>query len=128
MRILILLIFFTMMGCSRTPLELQSVKNSYTLDSLSLEQGFNSYVKSVFLDEESIEAGRISFADGDSADYWFKTHHATNDAGYTLFVFSDEKELLMEGWFCCEVHLPKNQLNDKNELIRFIEEHSGIRP
>lgn len=117
-----------MVGCSQTVSNLRETKNDHPISSLELEVGYNEYVHRAFLKEEKIECGRIGFADGDYADYWFQSHHMTDDAGYTLFAFSDGKEKVMEGWFCCEVQLPEEQLKNKNELMLFIAKHHGVWP
>ena len=117
-----------MVGCSQTISTLREAKNEHPISGLELEDGYNEYVRRAFLMEEKIECGRIRFADSDYADYWFQSHHMTDDAGYTLFTFSDGKDKTMEGWFCCEVQLPEEQLKDKNELMAFIAEHDGFQP
>ena len=115
-------------GCNQTVSSLRKAMKAHPIPTLELEQGFNTYVSRSFLKEEKIECGRIIFQDDDYADYWFKSHHISDDSGYTLFVFTDGKETVMEGWFCCEVQLPRKQLMNKHELIAFVKEHDGNRP
>ena len=117
-----------MVGCSQTVWNLREAKNEHPISGLELEVGYNEYVRRAFLQEEKIECGRIRFADGDYADYWFQSHHMTDDAGYTLFAYSEGKEKVMEGLFCCEMQLPEEQLKNKNELKAFIAEHDGFQP
>ncbi|PXA03330.1 hypothetical protein DDZ13_12980 [Coraliomargarita sinensis] len=127
-RILTALVCLAFVGCSATVQELKQTRERHPPEKLSLKPGYNDYVKRHFLEEEKVECGRIFFANGDYADYWFKSHHLTKDAGFTYFVFSDDKAKIMEGWFCCEVQLPHDQLSNKHALIAFIEKHDGMVP
>jgi hypothetical protein len=94
---------------------------------LKLERAFNEYVRRAILDDGT-EVGVITFRDGSSARYWFRSHHLTGDEGFTLFRLSDGTEISLRGYFCCEVQLPEEQLGSLDDLRAFIREHNGVSP
>ena len=115
-------------GCGRDCRKyLNEVSKQFDPAKLELNQGFNTYVRRTHT-EKGVELGYIVFADGDRAKFWFWSHHLSGDMGCTLFEFSDEKRIYMDGWFCCEVQLPETQLKSKAELKAFIHEHNGMSP
>ncbi|NOU36944.1 MAG: hypothetical protein HOO88_09270 [Kiritimatiellaceae bacterium] len=129
MRTLLLIAFAVILtGCaSRSQREVARVSVASDPASLSLERGYNDYVRRAIL-ADGTEAGVISCRDGSSSRFWFRSHHLTHDDGGTLFRFSDGTEVFMSGWFCCEVQLPEKQLASLVELRAFIREHDGISP
>ena len=115
-------------GCdSRSQHEVQRVSAASDPASLSLERGYNDYVRRAIL-ADGTEAGIISCRDGSSSRFWFRSHHLTHDDGGTLFRLSDGTELFMAGYFCCEVQLPEQQLATLVELRAFIQKHHEIKP
>lgn len=127
-KIVVALSLLIFAGCSETKSDLKKASEKYNLDKIAVEDGFNSYVKRGFLKEDKIECGIIRFSDGDTAKYWFRSHHLSNDFGWTLFEFSNGKKKFMHGWFCCEVQLPENPLKNKKELLALIAQKDGICP
>ena len=129
MRALLFITFAAILaGCaSRAQREVERVSAASDPASLTLERGYNDYVRRARL-ADGTEAGIISCRDGSSSRFWFRSHHLTHDDGATLFRFSDGTELFMAGWFCCEVQLPEQQLASLVELRAFIREHDGISP
>ena len=129
MRTLLLIAFTVILtGCdSRSQREVERVSVASDPASLSLERGYNDYVRRAIL-ADGTEAGVISCRDGSSSRFWFRSHHLTHDDGGTLFRFSDGTKVFMSGWFCCEVQLPEQQLAYLVELRAFIREHDGISP
>jgi hypothetical protein len=76
----------------------------------------------------NVQFGNISFDDGEIVKFWFCSHHRSSDNGTTLFRFKSE-DVLMSGYFCCEVILPKSfSYDNSNNLRSFIKENNGIRP
>jgi hypothetical protein len=125
-----LLITFALVltGCaSHTRSDLVRISTASDPSSLTLERGYNDYVRCAIL-PDGTETGIISCRDGSSSRYWFRSHHLTHDDGGTLFRFSDGSEVFMSGWFCCEVQLPEQQLASLVELRAFIRQHDGVRP
>ena len=115
-------------GCSRSlHHELERISASSDPASLSLEPGYNDYVRRKFLPDRT-ETGVITCRDGSSSCYWFRSHHLTDDDGGTLFRLSDGTELFMTGCFCCEVQLPEQQLASLSDLRAFIRENDGVSP
>lgn len=129
MRVILLIVFAALLtGCaSHSQRELQHVSSVSDPASLPLDRGYNDYVRRTIL-ADGTETGIISFRDGSSSRFWFRSHHLTHDDGGTLFRLSDGTELFMSGWFCCEVQLPEQQLASLVELRAFIREHHGIKP
>jgi len=115
-------------GCApSTRITLQRISASSDPASLTLERGYNDYVRRAPL-FDGTEAGIITCQDGSSSRYWFRSHHRTGDLGGTLFRFSDGSEIFMSGAFCCEVQLPEPQLASLVELRAFIRECDGAHP
>jgi hypothetical protein len=117
-----------LVGCaSQTRRDLERIGDRSDPQSLALVPGYNDYVQCAIL-ADGTEAGVISFRDGSSSRYWFRSHHLTDDMGGTLFRLSDGSELFMSGWFCCEVQLPEQQLSSLDALREFVHENDGISP
>jgi hypothetical protein len=129
MRTLLLTAFAVILtGCaSGTHRELVRISASCDPAALTLERGYNDYVRRAIL-ADGTEAGIITCRDGSSSRFWFRSHHLTNDDGGTLFRLSDGTEIFMSGGFCCEVQLPEQQLASLVELRAFIHRHDGISP
>ena len=126
----ILLITFTILltGCApHTRSDLERISAVSDPSALTLERGYNDYVRRTILADRT-EAGIITCRDGGSSRYWFRSHHLTRDDGGTLFHFSDGSKVFMSGWFCCEVQLPEQQFASLAELRAFIQEHDGVSP
>lgn len=124
----LLVLLALLAGCgSPTRRELEQIGDRSDPRSLALVPGYNDYVQRAVL-ADGTEAGVISFRDGSSSRYWFRSHHLTDDMGGTLFRLSDGTELFMSGWFCCEVQLPEQQLSSLDALREFICENDGISP
>lgn len=113
--------------CSATMQALKNIARDNDPAKLSLEEGFNKYVRRTQLNGLT-ETGIITLKDGSSSKYWFQSHHLTKDAGGTWFVMSDGQEMFMAGWFCCEVQLPDEQLESLPALRQFIRKHHDIAP
>jgi hypothetical protein len=94
---------------------------------MKLEPAYNDYVRHAFL-PDGTELGVIQLKGGDSAKYWFRSHHLSQDLGGTIFAMSDGSERFMSGYFCCEVQLPEKQLASLAELHAFIDRANGQRP
>jgi len=128
MRALLLITFAVLLSaCSRTRSDLERISAASDPPSLTLERGYNDYVRRTIL-ADGTEAGIISCRDGSSSRFWFRSHHLTDDDGGTLFRFSDGGALFMSGGFCCEVQLPEQQLASLSELRAFIQKNDGLRP
>lgn len=128
--VLLLSLILLLAGCSDSPATMQALKNIARDNDpakLSLEEGFNKYVRRTQLNDHT-ETGIITLKDGSSSKYWFQSHHLTKDAGGTWFVMSDGQEMFMAGWFCCEVQLPEEQLESLPTLRQFIRKHHDIAP
>jgi hypothetical protein len=94
---------------------------------MPLQPAYNDYVRYTGLPDGTY-TGIITLADGDSARFWFLSHHGTDDIGGTLFKFSSGAEVFMSGYFCCEVQLPHKQPASLAELRAFIKSCDGARP
>jgi hypothetical protein len=97
---------------------------------MTLDRAFNNYVRSTHL-KDGTETGIITFADGDSACFWFLSHHLADDVediGGTFFKSSDGSTAFMSGYFCCELQLPDKQLASLVELRSFIKTYDGVHP
>ena len=128
MRALLLITFAVLLSaCSRTRSDLERISAGSDPPSLTLERGYNDYVRRTIL-ADGTEAGIISCRDGSSSRFWFRSHHLTDDDGGTLFRFSDGAALFMSGGFCCEVQLPEQQFASLSELRAFIQKNDGLRP
>jgi hypothetical protein len=115
-------------GCaSRTQRELQRISAASDPAALSLEQGYNDYVRRAIL-ADGTEAGIICCRDGSFSRFWFRSHHLTRDDGGTFFRFSDSTAVFMSGYFCCEVQLPEQQMATLDDLRAFIQKHHGVSP
>jgi hypothetical protein len=126
--LLIIAVGVVLAGCaSRTERELQRISMTSDPASLSLEQGYNVYVRRAAL-ADGTEAGIITCLDGSSSRFWFRSHHLTHDEGGTLFRFSDGTEAFMSGYFCCEVQLPDQQIASLLDLRSFIQQNHGVSP
>ena len=119
------LAFVNSAGSTRAQLERISALSDPA--SLPLSRGYNDYVQCCSL-ADGTEAGVVKFADGQTARYWFRSHHLTNDIGGTLFLLSDNTRLYLAGWFCCEVQLPERQLLSSAHLREFVRDHQGVAP
>lgn len=129
MRLITFIAFAALLiGCtSRSQREAERVSATSDPASLSLERGYNDYVRRIIL-TDGTETGIIMCRDGSSSRFWFRSHHLTRDVGGTLFRFSDGTEVFMSGYFCCEVQLPEPQLASLAELRTFIQKHDGFHP
>lgn len=115
-------------GCtSATRRDLLRISAASDPISLNLEPGFNAYVRSTSL-ADNTEVGIIMSRDGSSARFWFRSHHLTGDDGGTLFRLSDGEELFMSGYFCCEVQLPEEAFASLDELRAFVRKYDGTSP
>jgi hypothetical protein len=125
---LVISVAVVLTGCaSRTERELQRISMTSDPASLSLEQGYNVYVRRAVL-ADGTEAGIINCLDGSSSRFWFRSHHLTHDEGGTLFRFSDGTGAFMAGYFCCEVQLPDQQIASLSDLRTFIQQNHGVSP
>jgi len=120
------ILFLVACGSStRHALELASDQHDPAV--IPLETAFNDYVRRAIL-EGGTETGIIKLADGSSARFWFRSHHLTGDLGGALFKCSDNSEIFISGYFCCEVQLPEKQLASLDELRAFLKEIDGAPP
>ena len=128
-RIGIFLAVLLLAGCARYPSKapLRSTMQQHDPSALTLDAGFNDYVRRSFL-EDGTEVGIIHLKDGSTSKYWFRSHHHVDDMGGTWFQMSDGTTTHMAGWFCCEVQLPVNQLASLDELKAFIRKNHGVSP
>jgi len=112
-----------------TEQKLLSIKNSTKIDESKQEIGFDNNVKRQFT-KEGIEFGVITLEDSEKIKYWFQTHHISEDRiGGTLFELQNGKLEFIEGYFCCEVQLPKNgKFKNSDEFIAEMEKLDGIHP
>ena len=99
----------------------------YNPAHIELHPAFNHYVHHTIL-PDGTETGIITLADGDFAQFWFLSHHLTDDIGGSLFKFSDGAEIFMSGYFCCEVQLPHKRPASLAALNAFIKSFDGARP
>ncbi len=106
--------------------ELRQAKIKYPIDTLKLDNEYKNY-RTTLLREECLQCGKILFANGRHAEFWFKTHHCTNDYGYTLFSFPDGQETIMEGYFCCDVYF-HSDIKTQKDLRALIKKYGGRRP
>ena len=128
-KLLIPIFTLFLMSCSyyTTKAPLKTLSEKYDPSKLNLNQGYNSYVKNMHL-EDGTEIGIIYLKDGTQSKYWFRSHHLVDDIGGTWFAMGNGQKKYMAGWFCCEVQLPKEQLASLKDLESFINEHHGISP
>ncbi len=123
----------SLVGCANYPSKEPVHELTLKLDpaTLTLKQGYNSYVQRIIIPEEKIETGIIKLKDGSSSKYWFRSHHLVDGIegiGGTWFKMSNGTEKYMAGYFCCELQLPDEQPSSLKELMEFINEHHGISP
>ena len=124
---LIVLISFS--SCENaTERKLLEVRKSTKIDETKLRKGFDSNVKSELKD--GIEYGVITLENSEKVKFWFQTHHVSEDGiGGTLFELPNGKLEFIEGYFCCEVQLPKNgKFKNSEEFIAEMEKIDGIHP
>jgi hypothetical protein len=115
-------------ACGASPeKQLETSRSEADPASLELKPGYNDYVQRSFL-KDGTEVGIVKFKDGSSSRYWFRASHLTGDLAASLFHLSDGTKLMMNGGFCCEVQLPKEQLASLDELRMFVKKNEGIRP
>ncbi len=127
-KLLLIAVLAALSACGpSTRQELDRISHSSDPATLSLERGYNDYVRRAKL-TDGTEVGIIQCRDGSSSRYWFRSHHITKDLGGTLFRLSDGSELYMSGAFCCEVQLPDRPLASLEELRGFVRQHDGIKP
>ena len=128
--VFLLLVLTSMSSCENvTEQKLLSIKNSTKIDESKQEIGFDNNVKRQFT-KEGIEFGVITLEDSEKIKYWFQTHHISEDRiGGTLFELQNGKLEFIEGYFCCEVQLPKNgKFKNSDEFIAEMEKLDGIHP
>ncbi|MEK7951771.1 hypothetical protein [Luteolibacter soli] len=75
-----------------------------------------------------IQTGILTLGDGEQVKYWFKSRHLGNDLGHTRFQYGDGSVGHLEGYFCCEVEVPKERLGNREALKKFIAAHDGEEP
>lgn len=116
-------------GCASYPSKapLRGIMQKHDPASLSLEPGYNDYVRRAIL-KDGTEVGIIQLHDRTTSQYWFRSHHLVDDIGGTWFRMSDGTTSYMAGWFCCEVQLPEAQLKSLGDLKAFIRKHHGTSP
>jgi hypothetical protein len=129
MRRYFIVVVLLLAGCARYPSKdlLQSIMQQHDPLSLTLEPGYNDYVRLAIL-KDGTEVGIIQLQDGATAKYWFRSHHLVDDMGGTWFQMSDGTTTYMAGWFCCEVQLPEAQFKSLDDLKAFIRKHHGTSP
>jgi hypothetical protein len=129
MRLVFAFVFMALLlGCSKPDKAFYSVTHSKDPSGLSLDPGYNKYVKRAFLKDEEIETGIITLQDGEIIKYWFQSHHLRNDSGLTLFRLSDGQDKIMHGWFCCEVQLPEEGFRNRQTFLDYVAKYDGIEP
>ncbi len=104
--------------------ELRRISATTDPMALTLEQGFNHYVRRTVI-ADGTETGIIQCGDGGASRYWFCAHNGPDNEGNALFRFSDGREFFVTGRFCCEVQLPERQLASLEEMRRFIQGGNG---
>ena len=116
-------------GCATYPTKapLRNVMKQHDPALLALKPGYNDYVHRTHL-KDGTEVGTIQVQDGTASQYWFRSHHRTEDIGGTWFKMSDGATLYMAGYFCCEAQFPEKQIESQNDLKAFINEHHGTKP
>ena len=72
--------------------------------------------------------GIIQISDGNEVKYWFRSHHLSNDLGSSKFVFSDGREKIVSGYFCCEVMFSQKEFRSVADFESFLTKIDGISP
>jgi hypothetical protein len=127
--IFLLIVLISFSSCENaTERKLLEVRKSTKIDETKLRKGFDSNVKSELKD--GIEYGVIILENSEKVKFWFQTHHVSEDGiGGTLFELPNGKLEFIEGYFCCEVQLPKNgKFKNSEEFIAEMEKIDGIHP
>ena len=127
--IFLLIVLISFSSCENaTERKLLEVRKSTKIDETKLRKGFDSNVKSELKD--GIEYGVITLENSEKVKFWFQTHHVSEDGiGGTLFELPNGKLEFIEGYFCCEVQLPKNgKFKNSEEFIAEMEKIDGIHP
>ena len=128
--IFLLLALISLSSCENaTEEKLMKIRNSTKFDVSKQKVGFDKNVKREFT-KDGIEYGIITLEDSEKVKYWFQTHHVSEDGmGGTLFELPNGKLEFIEGYFCCEVQLPKKgKFKNSEEFMAEMEKVDGIHP
>ena len=124
-----LLVLISLSSCENaTERKLLEVRKSTKIDETKQRKGFDNNIKRERKD--GIEYGVITLENSEKVKYWFQSHHISEDGiGGTLFELPNGKLEFIEGYFCCEVQLPKNgKFKNSEEFIAEMEKIDGIHP
>ena len=127
--IFLLLVLISLSSCENaTEGKLLEVRKSTKFDETKQKKGFDSNIKREH--KEGIEYGVITLENSEKVKYWFQSHHISEDGiGGTLFELPNGKLKFIEGYFCCEVQLPKKgKFKNSEEFIAEMEKIDGIHP
>jgi len=94
---------------------------------MELSTGSNKYIRRAILPDNT-ETGIIQISDGNEVKYWFRSHHLSNDLGSSKFVFSDGREKIVSGYFCCEVMFSQKEFRSVADFESFLTKIDGISP
>ncbi|MEO4006660.1 MULTISPECIES: hypothetical protein [unclassified Flavobacterium] len=128
--IFLLLVLISFGSCENaTEQKLLKIRNTTKFNESKQKVGFNNNIKREFT-KEGIEYGVITLENSEKVKFWFQTHHMCEDEiGGTLFELPNGKLKFIEGYFCCEVQLPKNgKFKNSQELMAEMEKVDGIHP
>lgn len=124
----LILIAMLCSGCSEpSQSRVDQASRLHDPDKMALTKGTGNYMECTHTIPD-FEIGVISLADGDRVKYWFISHHASGDPGCTKFEFPDGSVRYLDGAFCCEVRLSKQQPANREELETFLDTREGINP
>ena len=65
---------------------------------------------------------------GEKLKFWFRSQHLPPGISYARFDFYDGSRRYFEGYFCCEVILPEDQIRTKADLLSLLERNQGKAP
>lgn len=123
--ILMVVYFVWMSAAPRIRVEMAAAK--YNPSTLKLRHYEIAHKSSVTLNN-GIQVGLIHLDDGEVVKFWFVSKHIQPGLGLTRFTFEDRTNAYLRGAYCCEVHVTKDSVKDKNALMSYIHQNDGTPP
>ncbi len=132
LKVFLFLFFLSFVSCIKensTEKKLYEIRKLVKMDKSKQKKGFDNNVKREFT-KNGIEYGVITLENSEKIKYWFQSHHISEDKiGGTIFELPSGELKFIEGYFCCEVQLPKNgKFKNSKEFIAEMEKVDGIQP